>query len=291
MVLSMTGYGRATKSFQDKKISMEIKTLNGKTTDLRLKLPLDYKVKEMDVRRIILNEAMRGKLDATITVEDELGSIDFGLNKKLFKKYYLELTGIMDELKIESSDMVSSILRIQNVLQSDVHELSDQEWEVFMDVVSECLISLERFRKTEGDAMKVDLEQGVKTIMDLLNQVSPHEKDRIEALRQRIMKNMENGVGKEKIDQNRFEQELLYYLEKLDINEEKVRLLQHCEYFLSELSKADKMKGRKLGFIAQEIGREINTMGSKAQFSAIQKLVVQMKDELEKIKEQLANIV
>lgn len=291
MVLSMTGYGRATKSFQDKKISMEIKTLNGKTTDLRLKLPLDYKVKEMDVRRIILNEAMRGKLDATITVEDELGSIDFGLNKKLFKKYYLELTGIMDELKIESSDMVSSILRIQNVLQSDVHELSDQEWEVFMDVVSECLISLERFRKTEGDAMKVDLEQGVKTIMDLLNQVSPHEKDRIEALRQRIMKNMENGVGKEKIDQNRFEQELLYYLEKLDINEEKVRLLQHCEYFLSELSKADKMKGRKLGFIAQEIGREINTMGSKAQFSAIQKLVVQMKDELEKIKEQLLNVL
>lgn len=291
MILSMTGYGRASGNFSNKKISIELKSLNGKATDLRMKMPLDYKEKEMELRRLILNKAIRGKLEANITVEDELGNVDVGLNRKLFKKYYVELTQLMEELHIQTQDVVASILRIPNVLQADEKSVDEEEWSFFKKILDESLDSLESFRLTEGMALKTDLENGVRSILALLDQVEPFEQERISTLKNKLVKNIEEGFGNGKFDQNRFEQEILYYLEKLDINEEKVRLRQHCIYFLEHLNDEEKEIGRKLSFIAQELGREINTMGAKAQFSAIQKIVVQMKDELEKIKEQLANII
>jgi uncharacterized protein (TIGR00255 family) len=291
MILSMTGYGRASGIYLNKKISVEVKSLNGKATDLRLKVPLDYKEKEMELRRMILNKAIRGKLEAIISVEDELGNIDVGLNRKLFKKYYVELTHLMDELDIQTQDVVASILRIPNVLQADENSVEEAEWDKFKVILHESLDALEAFRLTEGMALKKDLEDGINSIVDLLDQVEPFEKERIDSLKAKLTKNIEEGFSHGKFDQNRFEQEILYYLEKLDINEEKVRLRQHCVYFLEHLNDEEKEIGRKLSFIAQELGREINTMGAKAQFSSIQRIVVQMKDELEKIKEQLANIV
>lgn len=291
MILSMTGYGRASGNYLNKKISVEIKSLNGKATDLRLKLPLDYKEKEIELRRIILNKAIRGKLEANIIVEDELGNIDVGLNRKLFKKYYVELTQLMAELHIQTQDVVASILRIPNVLLADEKSVEEKEWIFFNKVLHESLAALEAYRLSEGEALKKDLEKGIRAILALLDQVEPFEKDRIDQLKNKLSKNIEEGFGNGKFDQNRFEQEIMYYLEKLDINEEKVRLRQHGMYFLEHLNDQEKEIGRKLNFIGQELGREINTMGAKAQFSPIQKIVVEMKDELEKIKEQLANII
>ena len=194
-------------------------------------------------------------------------------------------------MHIQTQDVVASILRIPNVLQADEKSVDEEEWSFFKKILDESLDSLESFRLTEGMALKTDLENGVRSILALLDQVEPFEQERISTLKNKLVKNIEEGFGNGKFDQNRFEQEILYYLEKLDINEEKVRLRQHCIYFLEHLNDEEKEIGRKLSFIAQELGREINTMGAKAQFSAIQKIVVQMKDELEKIKEQLANII
>lgn len=291
MILSMTGYGRAEGSFNNKKIQVEIKSLNGKTTDVRFKTPAYFKEKELFIRNIIIDHAKRGKVDFSITVDSDDGEEEYGLNMPLVKKYIENLTSLQKEYNLSNHDWISSIFRIPNVIQQHQTEMSDEEWERIKEIVTEALDNLKTFRSQEGVAMHADLSERVASIQDLLNRVKKYEDQRIIAVRERLKRNLEEFVGKENVDKNRYEQEVIFYMEKLDINEEKVRLTQHCEFFLKQLNSEEETSGRKLSFIAQEMGREINTLGSKAQHSSIQQLVVNMKDDLEKIKEQLANIL
>jgi len=287
----MTGFGSGKGSYQDKTISIELKSLNSKFTDIRMKLPQNYKQKEPDIRKMISSKSQRGKVEVNIEINSLSGDGDFGLNKALFGKYYRELKSLSDELGIEQGDFMQSILRMPNVVASESDTVDDEEWAAFKGVLNQALDNFVDFRSTEGTAMAEDCMMRLKSIDDLLVNVDPFEKERVDKLRKRMLQNMEEYVGKENIDANRFEQEILYYLEKIDITEEKVRLSQHCKYFREVLATKEPQKGRKLGFIAQEMGREINTLGSKANSSDLQRIVVKMKDELEKIKEQVANIV
>ncbi len=289
MLLSMTGFGRAERTFNDKTITVEVRSLNSKYTDVRFKCSANLREKEMELRRLISERAMRGKLDVNIELVSLQGDDAFGLNTALFRKYYHTLRGLADELGIEQGDYLQAILRIPNVVAAEAGTLDEEEWQAILATVNEALEKLDQFRQAEGAAMEKDLRQNIAAILARLEEVDPYDRGRIEKLRHRIRQNLEEYLGKEQVDANRFEQELIFYLEKFDINEEKVRLAQHCQYFLEQLDKPAKLKGRKLTFIAQEMGREINTLGAKAYSSDIQRLVVQMKEELEKIKEQVAN--
>lgn len=291
MVLSMTGYGQATNQFKDKKIHVEIKSLNGKTSDIRCKVPGSYKEKEIRLRKNLLEKGFRGKFDFTLTIESDKGDDEYGLNKALFRKYYQELMELKNELAIDSGDIVQAILRIPNVVGAINEDVDEDEWEVVLKTTDEAIQALNNFRAEEGTAAERDLKDAAGRIYDLLNAVEPFEAGRIEKLKERFRKNLEDFQTDEKVDRNRFEQEIIYYLEKLDINEEKVRLAQHCKYFNEVLESGKPAIGKKLGFIAQEMGREINTLGAKANEKNIQQMVVSMKDALEKIKEQVANIV
>lgn len=291
MLLSMTGYGRAVKSIGEKKITLEIRSLNSKFTDVRFRIPANYREKENDMRRIISDRAHRGKIDVNIDVESMTGESDFSLNEPLFRKYYTELTKLSHDLHADSSGLVAAILRIPNVVGSGENSLGDEEWKVLREVLREALDNFIAYRKNEGAVLAEDLRLRTENIRRTLELIDPFEKGRIERLRTRLRQNLEEFLGKENVDENRFEQEIIFYLEKIDITEEKVRLAQNCKYFLEELAGKKQQKGRKLSFIGQEMGREINTLGAKAYSSDIQKLVVEMKDDLEKIKEQIANAV
>lgn len=291
MILSMTGYGQASREFKDKTIRVEIKSLNGKTSDIRCKIPGSYKEKEIQLRKLVLEKAFRGKFDFSLTIESEKGDDEYGLNKLLFKKYYNEITELQKELGIESGDILQTILRIPNVVGSLNEELDEEEWVVVLATCEDALTGLTNFRAEEGTAAEKDLVEASANIAQLLKDVEQYESGRIETLKERFRRNLEEFNQDEQVDRNRFEQEIIYYIEKLDINEEKVRLAQHCKYF-DEVMNSDSMEvGKKLGFIAQEMGREINTLGAKANQKNIQQIVVSMKDSLEKIKEQVANIV
>lgn len=292
MILSMTGFGQAQQVVGNQKFSLELKSLNGKSTDIRLKVPSYYKDKEMIVRRTLLDGIKRGKIEATLSIESEDGDDGYGINKQLFKKYYTELDMLHRELGVTTADMTSAILRIPNVISSRDEEITDEEWNIVQRVMQDAVQSLTMFRAEEGKAMKRDLLSNKILISNALSQVAPYEAERIDHLKNRLLKNLNEFKNNEQIDQNRFEQEIIYYLEKLDINEEKVRLQQHCDYFTEVIEDGLKVeKGKKLAFIAQEMGREINTLGAKAQHPEIQQLVVSMKEALEKIKEQVLNIV
>ncbi len=290
MILSMTGFGKATGNYRDKKISIELKSLNGKTTDIRFKLSNNLREKEVFLRNLILDHAKRGKIECIVTIlagEDE----EIQLNRGLFKAYIREIQSLEKEMGIQSSDLSSALIRIPNVVLPDEKEMSEEEWLAIKNVAVEALQNLKNFRAVEGKAMNDDLKARVLSISAQLEHVISYETERVDRLRTKLERNLEEFMGKENVDKNRFEQEVIYYMEKLDINEEKVRLAQHCSYFIEQLESSEEANGRKMSFIAQEMGREINTLGAKAQHSEIQKLVVNMKDELEKIKEQLANIV
>jgi uncharacterized protein (TIGR00255 family) len=291
MLLSMTGYGRASQSYKDKVISAEIRSLNSKYTDIRLKLPQNYREKEADLRKLITDKAERGKIDFSLEITSPHGDEEYSLNVPLFKKYHAELSKLSEELHIPSGDLIQSILKLPNVVSTEEHSLDEEEWMAILQTIEQALEKFSQFRESEGGAMENDLRLRIQTIEKLLSQLDPHEEERINKLRQRLYQNLEEYLGKEKIDENRFEQEIMFYLEKIDINEEKVRLSQHCKYFAEVLDKKASIKGKKLSFISQEIGREINTMGAKAYSHNIQRIVVGMKDELEKIKEQVANSV
>jgi len=291
MLLSMTGYGRLSKAFGEKTISVEIRSLNSKYTDVRIKMPQNYKEKEAVIRKTVIDRVERGKIDLTIEVASPEGGDEYGLNEALFKKYHRELSRLSEELQISGGDMLQAILRLPNVVASAAETIDEEEWSAVSNALSEALDKFQQFRETEGAAMEEDMTLRVNNITQLLEQLDPHEEERVTRLRQRLHTNLEEHLGKDKIDENRFEQEILFYLEKIDLTEEKVRLGQHCKYYLEELGKPYSQKGRKLSFISQEMGREINTMGAKAYSSDIQRLVVGMKDELEKIKEQVANSV
>ena len=290
MILSMTGFGKATGVYKDKKINIEIKSLNGKNTDVRFKLSDNLRENEVFLRKLILNHAKRGKLECTLSIisgEDE----EIQLNRGLFKAYIREIKSLENEMGIQSTDLSSALLRIPNVVLASDSEMPQEEWQAIQAIALEALENLKNFRASEGEAMEKDLRTNVEEIASNLEEVKTYEQARVDRLRTKLNKNLEEFMGKENVDKNRYEQEVIYYMEKLDVNEEKVRLSQHCTYFQEQLSSDNEASGRKMSFIAQEMGREINTLGAKAQHTEIQKLVVAMKDNLEKIKEQLANIV
>lgn len=290
MILSMTGFGKAEGEFQNKTITADIKSLNGKTSDIRVKSPNNYRSKEILIRNAVMEKALRGKLDINITVSSE-DEGDYGLNVNLFKKYHRDLISLQNELNYESEDLFSAILRIPNVVNLEEKEIDDAEWNAVLATLDTALNDLNEFRRKEGKALEKDLTDNIEIIQDRLLAIEPYETNRIDKLKTRLQKNLLEFLGSDKVDHNRFEQEVVFYIEKLDINEEKVRLSQHCKYFLEVIHSDEIDVGKKLSFISQEIGREINTLGSKAQDSDIQQLVVQMKEALEQIKEQLANVV
>lgn len=292
MILSMTGFGKASTSFGNKNITVEMRSLNSKVFDLRLKVPANFKEKELDLRRILTERVERGKLDLVISVTDMTGEDSgFALNVPLFKKYAREFKALSEELHIGGADLIQSVLRMPNVVMNDDSELDEEEWKVIERTLNEALTQFIAFRKREGEAMEAALQHHTVSILANLAQIAPYEDNRVVKVRQRMYQNLEEFMGKENVDKNRFEQEVLFYLEKIDVTEEKVRLAQHCQYFTDEMAKHEPLfKGRMLNFISQEIGREINTLGAKAYDSDIQRFVVKMKDDLEKIKELLANV-
>ncbi|MBL7829984.1 MAG: DUF1732 domain-containing protein, partial [Saprospiraceae bacterium] len=246
---------------------------------------------EFEIKKILSDDVSRGKVEFSLTIQDSEDSNEVSINKNLFKKYFQELNSLANELHIDKGDILQTILRIPNVISSDALVVDEKEWLIVQTAITEAIKAFNQYRIAEGAAMKTDLKERLNNILQLLAKIDPHEINRIHTLRLRLKQLLEDNQLTESVDNTRFEQEILYYLEKIDINEEKVRLTQHCNYFLEELDNSEIQKGRKLGFICQEIGREINTLGAKAYASEIQRNVVMMKDELEKIKEQIANIV
>jgi uncharacterized protein (TIGR00255 family) len=291
MTYSMTGFGKATAQYEDKTYTVEIKTLNAKNSDVRMKVPVGFREHEIKLRQYILDKVVRGKTEMTLTVMADESDIENSLNVPLFKKYYKDLSSLSEELKIENGDFVQSILRIPNVIKSSEYVLSQDEWKFILGLCDSAVVDLNRFRKDEGTVLFNDLLSSVNQIEKLLKEITPHEEARIQQQREKMLKGLREHMSEQTVDHNRFEQEIIYYIEKLDIHEEKVRLDQHCKYFIEEINAPGISKGKKLGFLAQEIGREINTIGSKAQYSEIQKIVVEMKNELDQIREQLANLL
>jgi uncharacterized protein (TIGR00255 family) len=282
----MTGYGRAEALCGDKKILVELRSVNGKQLDLNMKLPSLYRELEPEIRRL-LQSLQRGKIDAFIFTESQNVAPASVVNVEMFKSYYAQLK----EVALELGEVVpvGEILRLPEVVGVAKNEISEEEQACVLTCVEKAMQAFSAFRSQEGATIMADILSRVDLIGDLLTQVEPFEKGRIDVAKSRLLQALEEAVGAAQVDKNRFEQELIYYLEKLDVTEEKTRLRSHCTYFM-ETAKED-CAGRKLGFIAQEMGREINTLGSKANDSNIQRIVVNMKDELEKIKEQLLNVL
>ncbi|MGI9160141.1 MAG: YicC/YloC family endoribonuclease [Saprospiraceae bacterium] len=287
----MTGYGRAATVVGDKTLAVEIRSLNSKMTDIKLRLPGDFKEREIELRKLIADHAERGKIDVVLDIQRADGATSVNINVALFKGYYREISRLVQETGIPEGDMLQSILRIPNVIAMPVGEINDEEWQAICETVTQALDQLKLFRRHEGEALEADLRVRVANILLALSDAGAFEKERVQRMRERLRNNLEDFVGKENVDQNRYEQEILYYIEKIDITEEKVRLEQHCKHFLEQIDHNHISGGRTLSFISQEMGREINTLGAKAYDADIQRLVVNMKDELEKIKEQLANVL
>lgn len=287
----MTGYGRAIGSFGDKSIVVELRSLNSKVTDIKIRIPGEYRDKESEIRKLITDHAERGKVDINIDLQNSDGAAPVSLNEPLFRGYYLAISKLADELGLDKKDILTSIMRIPSVMGSQGNETDEEEWVVLRSIISEALEALKLFRQEEGKVIEQDLRLRIKTITDIIETVTPFEQERFVRMRERMRNNMEEVFGRENLDSNRFEQEVLYYLEKMDMSEEKIRLSQHCKYFLEQVDDSKLSAGRTLGFITQEMGREINTLGAKAYDANIQRFVVQMKDELEKIKEQIANVL
>ncbi len=289
MIRSMTGYGRSTGEYQGINYSIEIKSLNSRMADMRLKVPTNFKSKELDLRKLVLDKLKRGKVDMVVNALSSQLS-DNQLNIGLIQQYYDQLRQFTDRNQLAGQDYIQAILRIPNVLQSDENEIDDDEWAFVENLTNEALGQIDNFRCIEGQAMGNDMLTRVQNIELMLKEIPTHEDKRRADLIAKMNRSLEEGIAKEMIDPNRFEQELIYYLEKLDLHEEKIRLEQHCLYF-REAMNDDEDSGKKLNFISQEMGREINTIGSKAQFTAIQQIVVNMKVELDQIKEQMSNIL
>ena len=290
MIRSMTGYGIAEQTYNTKKIVVEVKTLNSKQIDLALKAPNELRFAELDFRNRIGAKLQRGKIDAVITITDTDLTQTYRIDPDIVKAYKAQLESISTRLGIPPSvDEANLLFRMPGIFNVAVENYDEAFVAKVGETLDQALDMVDSFRIQEGQTLKKDLLHRVELILNLLGQVEPFEKSRHEVIKQRLTKNLAELTTAGQYDENRFEQELIYYLEKLDITEEKVRLRQHCNYFNESCD--DDQAGKKLGFIAQEMGREINTLGSKANEVNIQKLVVQMKDELEKIKEQVCNIL
>ena len=285
MIYSMTGYGKSVLQLPTKKITIELKSLNSKNLDINVRMPSIYREKELVIRKLLADKLVRGKVDFSIYVEATADDTSSQINKPVVNQYIQQLKGVVDGNDIE---LLKMAVRFPDALNTIREEIDDNEWKVIQTEINNAVITLNTYRLDEGKVLENDFIKRIKNIESLLEQVITIDPERIKAVRERLLKGVEEL--KEKYDENRFEQELVYYIEKFDITEEKVRLRNHLNYFIETLSSKDS-NGKKLGFISQEIGREINTIGSKSNYAPMQKLVVQMKDELEKIKEQLLNVL
>lgn len=289
MLFSMTGFGRDERKFAGKMITVELKSLNSKGIDIRIRSSVNLGEKEMVLRKMLVESFSRGKIDVVINVQYLDESPNHTINVPLFKQYYRTLKQVSDELGMEKPDFSQAIMRIPSVVEASNQIVSDQDWADINVVFQEASRKLTAFREHEGQSLYTEFEQRAKGILALLGQVPQFEQERIEKLRIRLDKLLREHLGSENIDANRFEQEILYFMDKVDISEEKQRLNKHCHYFLEKLKGDEPRKGRALSFVSQEMGREINTLGAKANSSDLQVIVVRMKEELEKIKEQVLN--
>jgi len=295
MIRSMTGFGKTTVNPGGRTVNIEIRTLNSKQLDVNTRIPSLYRDKESEIRAEINKVLERGKIDFMITVDSDADTNDFAINRPLARKYYDEIRQLAEELGETTGEyIISDILKMPDVLKAGREAPDETEWAIIKTGVIEALALTDAFRSTEGELLGKDMTERIQLILDLLLTIEPLESMRIGNLRDRFQRNQDEFLEKttkvDKFDENRFEQEIFWYLEKLDITEEKLRLRKHCDYFINTLNSSES-NGRKLGFITQEIGREINTLGSKAYNAEIQMIVVQMKDELEKIKEQVSNVL
>ena len=291
MIQSMTGYGKSTVTYNDKKIIVEIKSLNSKALDVSARIAPLYREKEMEIRNMISKSLERGKVDFSLWIEKEAADTATPINSALLQNYYTQIKNISETCNIPlPSDWFATLLRMPDVLTKvDIQTLEDEEWEVAKGAVEEAINALVNFRKQEGAALEKKFNEKIDNIERLLASIEPFEKERVARIRERITDALEKTISVD-YDKNRLEQELIYYIEKLDINEEKQRLTNHLKYFRETMA-GGHGQGKKLGFIAQEMGREINTTGSKSNHAEMQNIVVQMKDELEQIKEQVLNVM
>ncbi|MCA6361753.1 MAG: YicC family protein [Bacteroidetes bacterium] len=286
----MTGFGKAVCELPQKKVTVEIRSLNSRQLDLNMRMPSQYREKEAEVRSELSRTAERGKIDFSVYSETSAEGGSSLINTTLFQAYYNEMTRVAALVgQPNHTDILQIVMRMPDVMKQERQEFDETEWTQVSATIKQAVEAFNNFRETEGKVLAAEFEQRIGLILAKLAEIHNLDPQRIAAVRERLQKALHENVSVDKIDQNRFEQELIYYLEKFDITEEKLRLQTHCEYFLQTMNEAS--SGRKLGFITQEIGREINTIGSKANDAGIQKIVVQMKDELEKIKEQLLNVL
>lgn len=291
----MTGYGKAVAKYEDKTIHVEVKALNSKALDCSTRIAPIYREKEMEIRKMIQESAVRGKIDFSIWVEKEVAGDAQSINMPLVRNYYAQLQELSKELGVQTADILPVLMRMPDaVSRQEIEELSDEEWDAARTAVAEALQNLADFRRQEGEALQKKFEEKLDNIARLMGEIEPYEQSRVEKIRQRLTENLK-AIPDVEYDNNRLEQELIYYIEKLDISEEKQRLTNHLKYFRDTMNGMDNGNdngngnGKKLGFIAQEMGREINTTGSKSNNAEMQNIVVQMKDELEQIKEQVLN--
>ena len=291
MIKSMTGYGIAAFDSGSTKYTVEIKSLNSKFLELSLRLPRIFSDKEFQLRNECNKQIERGKVNLSITIEQQNGVVKAaGIDTALLKNYYEQLKAVSNELGEPATNLLQLALGLPEVVKYDEETLSEDEWKVVEKTFNKAVAEFQKFRADEGNVLEQDLKYRIGIILKNLKLVEVEEPKRVPVIRERLNSFLQEATNREAIDQNRFEQELIYYIDKLDITEEKIRLKTHCEYFIETLKNAD-ANGKKLGFIAQEIGREVNTLGSKANDANMQKLVVGMKEELEKIKEQLLNVL
>ena len=291
MLYSMTGFGRAEGMVNGRQVVVEIKALNGKQFDISTKLPPILRSYELDVRNMLAGILLRGTIDLTINVKQEGAAKPMVVNTALALFYYQGMKQIAEKIGLPEDNIISTLMRMPEVVAPETDIVSENEWLVIKEVVANAANDLMQHRLHEGAAMLKDISHRIATIEALLEKVPTLEAERMERVRTRITQWLDEQVGKDKMDNNRFEQEMIYYLERMDFTEEKTRLKQHCHYFTNATTENDMAIGRKLNFILQEIGREINTLGSKANHAEIQQIVINMKDELEKAKEQVLNIL
>ena len=289
MIQSMTGFGRATLILPEKKISVEVKSLNSKQIDINTRIPSFYKEKELEVRSLLSSTLRRGKIELSIFIENTDVNTQYKINKDLVGEYMKSLQDLGGE-KITTGELLSIAMRLPDAMKVEREEIDEEEWKAIRKVVEEAIQALVNYRKAEGLSLDKDIKEQIDTIDRLHNEVPKYEQERVDTIKERISTKLKDVLQSVDFDQNRLEQEMIYFIEKLDVSEEKVRLKNHCAYFIETMNSKES-NGKKLGFISQELGREINTMGSKANHTEIQKIVVQMKDALEKIKEQVLNVL
>lgn len=290
MIQSMTGFGKASAELEKRKITVEIKSLNSKQLDLSVRMPNLYKEHEMEIRNLLFKRLERGKVDFLIYIENIGNETATQINQSQLEAYYNQIKSSAENLGIDTpTDWFQTLLRLPDVLKYESQEVDEEEWKAVMGIIEEAITQLQEFRKQEGLMLKNLFESKIQNIADLLIEIEPFEAERVDKIKTRITEALQK-IEAFDYDKNRFEQEMIYYIEKLDINEEKSRLTNHLKYFLETMD-APSGQGKKLGFISQEIGREVNTMGSKSNHAEMQQIVVKMKDELEQIKEQVLNVM